>query len=192
MARAATLNLGEEDLIGFLVDASNNKQDAHQASFTVAYPNTVIYQGSNAGSPDSAKNCDPIDLDEKDDRKAVKCYLGNPFSGEASTRLRFKKDDSLRRQKETTFMLYLDTTSQQEEKLIQKYPKEYTLKIKVNPKIKIQARNVEREQIQFNMVPPEDRITTNSIGTKPYASLEDEIGPKVRNFTSKNSVKLND
>ena len=48
-----TFTLGREELIGFLVTSRNNKDDAHEASFTVRYPKHVLYHGYDKIDPDS-------------------------------------------------------------------------------------------------------------------------------------------
>ena len=179
--------MGEEDLIGFLVEARNTKQDAHQASFTVDYPHTVIYKGYSNINYNGTKCNDISDPDHEDGLKSVKCELGNPFGGNpgASTRLRFKKDDSLRSQNQTSFFLSISTTSEQP--VWKPLKRKYTLKIKLNPRIKIEPYT-ENQQIQFKMVPQEDRITSNTINGKNYDSLEEVIGPKVSVISSKRCI----
>ena len=48
-----TFTLGKEELIGFLVTSRNNKDDAHEASFTVRYPKHVLYHGYEKIDEDS-------------------------------------------------------------------------------------------------------------------------------------------
>ena len=159
--------------------------DAHQASFTVDYPETVSYLGytqldyEEGISPAGKKSCsDESDPENAAGLKSIKCELGNPFShAEAAVtiRLRFKKNKSLLFQEQTSFFLTLNTTSEQT-KL--QTGIEYALKIKVNPRVKILTENL-NEQIGYKMVTDEGRIATNTIQARTYDALDQVIGPKV-------------
>ena len=184
-ARAPVLNLGEEELIGFLVTANNSQgEDAHQASFTVHYPNEVVnfqnyksITGDTSGDLTCSKTKPAVFLEES--HSAIICQLGNPFGQKQKSqiRLNFRKSEQLQTKSVISFFLNVNTTSSQAEDK----GAEYKLKIQLNPRLRIQTESTP-DQIRFERVDVKERYGTvlpSSSSSSKNKTLEEMIGQKV-------------
>lgn len=175
-----TFVLGEEEMIGFLVKTQNNREDAHEASFTVRYSKHVVYRGYSQ-IDDNLVRCylNEETIDQSDLYASLTCLLGNPFSrnDKAQVRLRFQKQPTIVSQDEITFHLSKNTTS------IQKNDDEieYTMRIKLAPKIKIEATTADSGQFSYRLIPKDQQLNIDEI-KETQRSLSEKfllIGPKV-------------
>ena len=180
--RTPVLNLGEEELIGFLVTSDNSQEDAHQASFTVHYPNDVVnfqnykdVTGVRSGELTCSKTKPAIHLEES--HSAIICQLGNPFEQrqKSKIRLNFRKSEQLQTKSVISFFLNVNTTSSQAEDK----GAEYKLKIQLNPRLRIQTESTP-DQIRFERVDLKERYgTVLPAQLTVNKTLEEMIGQQV-------------
>ena len=178
-ARPPVLNLGEEDLIGFLVTSNNSQEDAHQASFTVHYPNEVVnfqnyksITGEISGDLACSKTKPAIHLEET--HSAIICQLGNPFvqKQKSQIRLNFRKTDKLQTRELISFYLNTNTTSTQ---ALDKGA-EYKLKIQLNPRLRILTESTP-DQLRFERVEEGQRYGT--VLPNVNKTLDEMIGQRL-------------
>jgi len=179
-----TFTLGKEELIGFLVTSRNNKDDAHEASFTVRYPKHVLYTGYEKIDEDSTNvKCFKEESDNalrnRDLYTSLRCVLGNPFkhNDKAQVRLRFQKQPTIVSQDEISFYLSKNTTSQQKDD----GETDYIMRIKLDPMLKIETSTVNSGQFSYRLIPKDQQLNIDEI-KETKESLPDKallIGPKV-------------